>query len=176
MRTLLCSSLLSICLLQLGCGGGGGEDTCATLTGYKATSTAALTFATDIAPILASTATCGVQLACHGNAGGASMPVKLNSAGTTLLLTADAAAVRTALLGPSVNAPTMVDVKPGDVAGSFLAYKLMGKAGLACVKSSCVQGGSVSPTLCGDAMPSGANILSASDRTKILDWIAQGAN
>jgi hypothetical protein len=72
----------------------------------------------------------------------------------------------------------MPRVTPGNVGQSFLAYKIWDKdrRGLACVASSCPTKPSASPTLpCGDQMPS-AGDLPAAARTKILDWIATGAN
>ena len=74
-----------------------------------------------------------------------------------------------------LNAPGMKFVVPGNVGGSFLAYKISGADELACVSSMCVAGASIGKSMpCGDPMPVGG-ILTAADRTKILDWIAQGA-
>ena len=71
----------------------------------------------------------------------------------------------------------MARVVAGNVGQSFLAYKIWDKErkGLACVASMC-SGVSASMTLpCGDQMPSVGSIDPA-NRTKILDWIAQGAH
>jgi hypothetical protein len=181
MRTWLALSLLSIGVLsQVSCGGGGGGgggNVCDMLDDYDSSVSVALTFAADIQPILTPTNTCGLQLACHGTSG-TSGPVAIDAAGMRHMdFTGDAAAARTGLLAMSINAPTMANVAPGDVGGSFMAYKLMGTAGLACVPSSCVAGASVGAKMpCGDPMPSTGGTLSAADRTKILDWIAQGAH
>ena len=159
--------------------GGGSNATCTSLTGYASTMSTPLSFATDIYPILSNTMTgssttpsgCAQTLICHGDP-----PLPLDPAMTKTLHFTDAAAtVRTALLGMSVNAPTMAIVVPGSVANSFLAYKISGTAGLSCVTSKCVAGATVdTQTACGAPMPSNGSIAPA-DRTKILDWIATGA-
>jgi hypothetical protein len=86
------------------------------------------------------------------------------------------ATVKTALLQQvPVNAPSMKFVVPSNVGASFLAYKISGSDGLACVNAMCASGASnTSTTPCGDPMPVGG-ILSEAERVKILDWIAQGA-
>jgi hypothetical protein len=89
----------------------------------------------------------------------------------------DPAMAKAQLLMPSVNAPTMQRVTPGSVGQSFLAYKISDRNALACVNSMCVSGASVGNNKpCGDVMPSVGNALTAEQRTKILDWIAQGAS
>ena len=62
-----------------------------------------------------------------------------------------------------------------------MAYKLYGLAALACVSSSCPPNTTVGNSKpCGDPMPNvngkGVAVLTDSDRTKILDWIALGAH
>ena len=114
---------------------------------------------------------------CHGNS-----PVTIDAAALkTFSYVGDPLAVRAAMLEPSVNAPTMANVVPGQVSQSFLAYKVSGVDGLRCLSSrspsACADGASTgTETDCGDDMPSmPGGTLSAADRTKILDWIAQGA-
>lgn len=179
--------LSAAALAGVGCGssGGGGAD-CTTLTNYTATVTTAPTLMNDIYPILSSTSTtggCSQPLICHGVA-----PIALDAAKTKtlrFLITTDPvgdpgpqtlADVKAELLMNSVNAPSMMRVKPGDVGNSLLAYKISGKDLLKCADSMCVAGASVSnnTTTCGDPMPSQGTIT-AGDRTKLLDWIKLGA-
>jgi hypothetical protein len=176
--SILLLSAVSFSMSSLSCGGdsGGTSPKCASLDGYTASVTTPLSFATDIYPILSSTTTgmgCGQMTICHGNPSVAIDPVGAKM----LSFTAGAAAVKTALLGNSVNAPNMKMVVASNVGSSFLAYKISDKDGLECVKSMCTKGNSVGTmTACGDPMPNGPlGVLTAADRTKILDWIALGA-
>jgi hypothetical protein len=160
---------------------GGGGGICAEITGYVASTTTPVSFATDIYPILVDTslpAGCGQVSICHG-----STPAGLDDVfvGTQFLQflydPANIAMSRTNLLAPSYRS-TMPRVTPGNVGQSFLAYKIWDKdrRGLACAATSCPTKPSASMTQpCGDAMPSLGD-LTAPSRTKILDWIAQGAN
>ena len=93
------------------------------------------------------------------------------------------ATVKSALLANAVNAPSMKRVDPGHVGSSFLAYKISGVTGVACVSSSCPAGVTVGNTKpCGDPMPNSngqggtAAVLTDAERSKILDWIALGAH
>ena len=154
---------------------GSSADKCGDLQSYTASVTTPYSFATDIHPIMSDTTAqvgCAQAQTCHGN------PSVFLDTGLmkTLVLTEPAATVRTALLQQvPVNAPSMKLVVPGNVGASFLAYKLSGADGLACVNAMCVSGASIGIAKpCGDPMPMGG-ILSAADRTKILDWIKQGA-
>ncbi len=175
-RTLVAGcSLLG--LSSFACGGGDSPSKCSDLQSYTASTTMALSFATDIHPILSNTTTqvgCSQTVICHGSPAwpidSAMTPTK------TFSLIDPPATVKTALLQQvSVNAPSMKFVVPSNVGSSFLAYKLSGADGLACVNAMCVSGASNSLTTpCGDPMPVGG-VLSAADRVKILDWIAQGA-
>ena len=155
--------------------GGDSASKCDDLKNYTATTTTPLSYATDIHPIMSNTTDqvgCAQATTCHG-----SPSVFLDLAETkTLSLTEAPATVRTALLQQaSLNAPSMKFVVPGNVGASFLAYKLSGADGLACVNTMCVSGASIGISKpCGDPMPMGG-ILSAADRTKIIDWIKQGA-
>jgi hypothetical protein len=158
----------------------GGGDVCSQITGYTASTTAPVSFATDIMPILVDTslpAGCGQPSICHG-----SVPSGLDDVfvGTQFLQflydPANPAMARANLLMPSYRS-TMARVTPGNVGQSFLAYKIWDKErrGLACVASSCPTKASASDTLpCGDQMPSVGDLPIAS-RNKILDWIAKGA-
>jgi len=174
-------SAVTVCLssmVSLSCSSGGGSTSpkCTSLDNYVAVATAAPSFATDIYPIFSNTGAamgCGQATICHGTPS-----VAIDSVGAKMLsFTTAAATVKAALLGNSVNAPTMKMVVPGDVGASFLAYKLSAKDGLECVKSSCSPDNSVGTmTACGDPMPTPQlGVLSDGDRTKILDWIALGA-
>jgi hypothetical protein len=163
-------------LSSLSCGGDdGGGGTCGTLGSYTATTTTPLSFATDIHPILSATQFaigCSQTIICHGTPA-----AMIDKAGTkTFSLIDPPATVKAALLQQApVNAPGMKFVVPGNVGASFLAYKLSSEGELACVSSMCVAGASVGlKQPCGDPMPVGG-VLTAQERTKILDWIAQGA-
>lgn len=177
-RSAIAVSLFSVSLLFLSCGGsddngGGGGAVCKTLTSYSATTLTPLSFATDIQPILTPLTGCGLTSACHGNPG---VPISSSDASKMMVLTGDSAAARTALLATSVNAPSMHNVVAGNVGASFLAYKLSGDEGLACVQAMCSSGaGTGIKKPCGDPMPGTVGMLTAANRTKILDWIALGA-
>ena len=132
-------------------------------------------------PILLDTGTvpvassgCSTATICHN----ASSPIALDPLGTKHLAFTDASTTLAALMMDSVNAPGMARVAPGSVANSFMAYKLSGADGLACVNSKCTSGASVGTSKpCGDPMPTATTgVLSASQKTLILDWIALGAS
>lgn len=184
------ASLLGAALCTLSCGSGSSSpmdsgttaeagSTCNPLATYQASTTTKISFATDVAPILSGQGSCGLGTVCHGMP-----PVYLDAAKTKKLIFAtDAATVKATLLGAAVNAPTMKLVVPGNVGASFLAHKINGLDSLKCIASFCVAGattGTSAPkaeqTACGDPMPASMlGTLSDSDKTKILDWIAQGA-
>ena len=183
--TMSATRLSLVVFLFAGCAGnitppgdGGGSDgptkpaICTSLENYQPTTTTTLSFATDIQPMMSNLTTCGLATACHGDP-----PVNLDPGNTrTMVIVGDPVAAKAALRGMSVNAPTMANVVPGNVGQSFMAYKLSGTPGLGCVASACVAGASVGLARpCGDPMPSIGGTLTDADRTKILDWIAQGA-
>jgi hypothetical protein len=169
-------TLLGIPLALLDCSSGSGSSNapaiCGQLTDYTASVTTPLSFATDILPILQDGTSCGTGVSCHGTP-----PVFLDPAMTkTLTFTSTTESVKATLLGPSVNAPSMKYVVPKNVGSSFLAYKISGAEALSCVQSNCTAGTTTGKTTpCGDGMPPPGYTPTASDRTKILDWIAQGA-
>jgi hypothetical protein len=173
-------------------GAGGGSGICATLTNYVATTTKTPSFATDVYPIISDTnpsgrAGCAQTSICHG-----SNPTGLSTLTTATLSFVSSTPsapsdVLAALMKASVNAPTMNLVVASNVAKSFIAYKISNSSqtdadALACVSSSCtstsVNADATHP--CGVPMPSAGagstTMLSATDRTTILDWIAKGAN
>jgi hypothetical protein len=180
-RSVLLVGLLSISVAALSCGSSstGGSPVCSELTGYTSSTQTQYSFATDILPILQDQglgnpagSSCASATICHGTP-----PIALNNAGApqTLSFVGAAATVKAALLANSVNAPSTKRVVPSNVGQSLLAYKISGQDALSCGGLSCVSGASVGTKKpCGDAMPT-VGTLSASDRTKILDWIAQGA-
>jgi hypothetical protein len=143
------------------------------LATYAPTTLTPLSFMTDIYPLLSDTNQtngCGMTLICHGTPA-----MKIDPGMTKTLSFVDpAATVKAALLMNAVHAPSMARVSPGNVGSSFMAYKISGKDGLACVNSMCSAGAGIGTAPCGDPMPSLGTIADA-DRTKILDWIAQGA-
>ena len=177
-------ALLSAPLFVSSCGSSSNPPPpeCAALMNYSATTLTPISFATDIMPILMDTGSippttpgCSTAAICHNGAS----PVNLSNGGTkTLSFTDTPANVLAALEMPSVNAPSMQRVAAGSVANSFMAYKLSGATGLSCVNAKCVSGASIGNSKpCGDPMPtSTSGMLNAAQVTKILDWIAQGAN
>jgi len=171
---------LLLSVSALGCGGGSDGNPppgmCEDLTNYTPTATGTVSFATDVLPILQDEgatqgASCASASICHG-----STPVGLDPFGTkTLSFTSSAATVKAALLANSVNAPMMKRVVAGSVKDSLMAYKISGTSSLNCIKSMCMANNSIGATTpCGDAMPT-LGMLSAAQRTTILDWIAKGA-
>lgn len=165
-------SLAALSGLACGSSGesGGGAQNCGALAGYHATATTS-SFATDVYPILSNTAAahfgCGEALICHGEPA-----MAIDMSGATLKFTDPPATVYAALMKNSINNPSMKRVTPGDLTNSFLAYKVSDRATIACLADKCVP--TVSPTKCGDPMPS-IGMIDPADRTKILDWIALGA-
>ena len=183
-RSAIVIALMSVSVSALSCGssgGGGGSSSgvCSDLMNYKATTTTQLSFATDILPILQDMSgttgpSCAFVSICHGTP---AVNLYKPGAGTaTLSFAGDAATVKAMLLAKSVNDPSMARVSPGDVGGSFLAHKISGKDALTCSTLTCTGNTMNMMTACGDPMPSsGVGMLSDANRTKILDWIAQGA-
>jgi hypothetical protein len=182
---MITTSLLTVSLAALqglGCSGDGDSTpaTCTALTSYTPSTSNFLSFATDIYPILSDTNImngCSQVTICHGNPP-SGLDDLLSPTKTMQFLYSppDMARARQNLMTASVNAPTMQVVAPGNVGQSFMAYKISDRNTLACVNSKCVAGASVGNNQpCGDPMPSGGNPLTAEQRTKILDWIAQGA-
>lgn len=163
-----------------GGGGGGGSVSCtgtdcSALCGYKASTTTQLTLTNDILPILQDQAGCSTATICHGTP-----PVLIDSKmSKSMTFAGNAAAVLATLTGTtSVNAPSMKIVVPGNVEESFISYKISGANALACANSVCQSGASVGASKpCGDPMPVAGIVapLTDANKTKILDWIAQGA-
>jgi len=162
----------------------GGGGSCDTFTNYHASTSTQLSFATDIYPIMIDenmTNGCGRAVACHGNP---PSPLDSLTAANPKILqfvfdTPNPAMAKSQLMMASVNAPSMMRVVAGNVGQSFMAYKLAAdRTGLACVNSMCVAGASLGNNMpCGDLMPStGQATFDPVKRTKILDWIAQGAH
>jgi hypothetical protein len=171
--SLSCSSSPAGVTMVPGDAGGAGDAAVCPLASYTASTSTTLSFATDIYPILSSATGCGIANACHGSPG-----VYVDRAGTRMQsFGGSPATVLAFLLGTlSVNAPGMVLVKPKNVGASFLANKISGKDALTCISSMCRPGASPGTiTACGDPMPLPGYPLVDSDKTKILDWIAQGA-
>ncbi len=177
-------SLLATSLLPVACGGSDSPPAvCGELESYTSTVPNQLSFATDVYPILTNTSAtgsgCAQAGACHGAdalAINASGTIKLPFVfGTTAAPMMDPAMAKAQLMMASVNASGMQRVVAGNVKNSFMSYKISGKDGLSCIRSMCQAGASVGSPPCGDPMPT-IGVLSPSDRTKILDWIASGAS
>lgn len=187
-----CLTTISLATVSgLGCGGSDtppSNPACDKFTNYTATAGGPfLSFATDIYPILADTNAavggCSTTVICHGQPAQALDMANTKYLrflfGTPTAPMPDPAMAKAELLMASVNAPSMPRVTPGKVSTSFLAYKIAkDKDGLACAMSKCQSGASVGVTKpCGDLMPSVATAsFTDANRTKILDWIAQGAS
>jgi hypothetical protein len=174
-------ALLASSLLPVACGGGSDSPpaVCGELESYTPTTTNQVSFATEVYPILSNASATGAGCAqasiCHGV-----QSIGINAAGTVKLQFVfdppDPAMARANLLMASVNASGMQRVAPGSVKNSFMSYKISGKDGLSCISSMCQAHASIgNTTACGDAMPT-VGMLSAAERTKILDWIASGAS
>jgi hypothetical protein len=170
-------SLLATSLLPLACGPKDSTPAvCGELAAYTPTTTTPLSFATDVYPIMASTSPaggCAQENACHGLS-----PLFINQLQSKTLQflynPESPAMAKAGLMMASINAPSMQRVMPSNVAQSLLSYKISGKDGLACISSMCSAHASVGTPPCGDPMPS-VGTIAASDRSKILDWIATGA-
>lgn len=182
---MITASLLtaSLAALPVGCGGddGGSNPTCTALTSYTASSGNLVSYMNDIYPILASTDVttggCSQVTICHGvNPSGLDDLINPTKFLQFLYEPANPAMARQNLLTASVNAPGMQRVAPGSVGQSFMSYKISDRNTLACVNAMCVAGASIGNNQpCGDVMPSVGPPLTTEQRTKILDWIAQGA-
>jgi hypothetical protein len=181
------TSLFSACavsLLSLSSFSCGSEETpadpCSPIKAYVPSSTAALSYATDIHPILMNATLavgCSQTAICHGTSPRDLKDDDPNTAATVLSFIDPPATVKAALLAQvPVNAPSMKYVVPGNVGASFMAYKIAATPALmACANPMCVMNSSVGMSEpCGDLMPTGGMLTNA-ERTKILDWIANGA-
>src|SRR5688572_33120301 len=129
-RTLFAAVMVScVTLTAVSCGSDGPTtpppSICDMLEDYTPSTTTPLTLTTDIQPIIMSSLTCGLVSQCHGNT-----PVTIDTAMMkTFSYVGDPMTVQAAMLAPSVNAPTMANVVPGQVSQSLLAYKLSGTDG-----------------------------------------------
>jgi hypothetical protein len=95
---------------------------------------------------------------CHGTAAGP-------TGGLTLV--ADAPTTYANIVGvASLDLPSMVYVKAGDPANSYLQHRIDGDA---CTLPACTA------TSCTESMPQGQDKLSVDARDTIRAWIAQGA-
>ena len=88
--------------------------------------------------------------------------------------------VRAALLSPSVTAPAVARVVPGNPGASFLVDKIAGTQGDRGYDCTAAQSPGVSNQPCGVTMPFGSDPLCmiASDTSRfdaVVTWIAQGA-
>jgi len=160
---------------QTGCSGGTGDSptsSCPTFdyAGYAPTDDPS--FQHDIRPIL--TLSCA-QLSCHGSYGAfpanepRQRPLDLGPPANEPA--PDAATVQRIhddLIMPSVTAPAMAIVKPGDPAESFLMHKVDGDQ--LCSAIDCPKEG------CGKRMPNVDGFeLDAASANQIRAWIKQGA-
>lgn len=128
--------------------------------------TPAVSFATDIVPVFQ--ASCSLSSSCH----------QLQQGGPSLLYLggeaskpADGAGIFAAIVDkPSVELASMMYVKSGDPANSFLMHKLDGDE---CELAS--QCGATPVPSCGEPMPMSGCALAGTTRDKFRRWIAQGA-
>jgi hypothetical protein len=151
-------------------------------------STAAVSFASQIVPILQSTCSVGgtgPMALCHGDP---SIAGPFTPGGTRQWFGPPAPAVNSAatlamIYSGFVNQPSTEDVnmdvvKPGDPTQSFLWYKINDTQGSLDMENRCDRGDLGE---CGEAMPlplTGAplTLLPQTDRDLICNWIAQGAS
>ena len=168
--------LAGVSLSMLACGSPSSSPppaVCMELETYMPSTLTPYSFATDIYPILSdmnNTNGCAMALICHGT-----MSMKIDPGMTKDLKFVDpAATVKAALLMNAVHAPSMARVSPGSVKNSFMAYKLSGKDALTCISGMCSASAGIGTAPCGDPMPS-LGTIDGANRTKVLDWIAQGA-
>jgi hypothetical protein len=115
-----------------------------------------VSFMNDVQPIFQ--ASCSLSSSCHNST---------NTSPAGLYLGAQGALVYANLVGvPSTELPTMVRVKPGDPAASFLLHRVDGDA---CTLPDCTT------TVCSELMPQGGPPLDEAKLLTLRAWIAQGA-
>jgi hypothetical protein len=128
--------------------------------------TPTVSFATDIVPLFQ--ASCSLSSSCHQAKVGGPTGLYLGPAKGQ---PADLAGVYAAVVNkPSVELSTMMFVKPGDLANSYLMHKMDGDQ---CQFAT--QCGSQLASACGVVMPQASCALDGATRDKVRRWIAQGA-
>jgi len=115
---------------------------------------APVSFTDDVMPIILRS--CAFT-SCHGAVGGPTGGMYL---GPELALT-----YQSTVGAPSTIEPSVLRIKPGDPAGSFLQHKIDGDA---CTLASC-------SSRCAELMPQGSDLMAVNDRLTFRAWIAQGA-
>jgi hypothetical protein len=139
-----------------------------------------VSFADDIVPLFRRT--CSANTACHGNArtyGSADLflgpPLRsldgsdLPPPGPEVLI-----AIHRDLVTPSLHAPSMLRVTPGDPARSFLMHKLDATYGCGRIECTWIDPETNEPS-CGGPEPYAGEMLELEPRNLIRRWIAQGA-
>jgi hypothetical protein len=113
-----------------------------------------VTFSADVMPIVLRS--CAFA-SCHGSESGPT--------GGMYLGADEEATYENIVNVPSNDVPTMMRVKPGDPANSFLQHKIDGDA---CTVAAC-------SATCAELMPQGQDLMAVNDRLTVRAWIAQGA-
>jgi hypothetical protein len=140
-----------------GSGSGGGSAGACYDYGSFTGDSPAVSFATDVAPILQQS--CGLSTSCHGTKNGPADRPYLGS---------DGAQVLTENVGKDAQKePGMKRIAPSDPAHSFMMHKIDGT--FDCEALTCGADSS-----CGTKMPQGG-ALAAAQADTIRRWIAQGA-
>jgi hypothetical protein len=176
--------VLACTIAAVACSGGDGEPeptgckapACPVDTSGVDLTTPAVSFELDVLPVFRRS--CGLSSACHGSQGSSAAKLYLGPKKSDTTTVIDAAFRQKLIDGladvPSLTAPAVALVEPGDPAQSFLMLKVDGchdSAGLACKP----QPKSKSGAQCGDRMPQGSTPACPEDRDVIRRWIAQGA-
>jgi|SRR5579884_1771346 len=156
-----------------GDGGGAGDSGCAPYA-PPPTASAPVSFVNDVLPLFNASCAFG---GCHGpNAGSLEFLADRTSTPAAYKDRTYKAIVNQ----PSLEDPTMVFVKPGDPAHSFLMHKM--DDDLCSIQSQCVPNNALAPQYppgtgpCGGFMPASTGAPLGDDkRTIVRSWIAQGA-
>lgn len=115
-----------------------------------------MSFTNDVLPIFG--ASCSLSSSCHNSTD--------TSPGGIYLGTQGALVYSNLVNVTSIELPTMVRIKPGDPAASYLLHRIDGDA---CTLAECTD------AVCNELMPQGGPALDESKRLTIRAWIAQGA-
>jgi hypothetical protein len=124
----------------------------------------------DVIPVFQGS--CSLSLSCHGAATGGQGKLYLGPKAGMV----DTAMLIQALMGPSVEIPSVPYVTPGDPTKSYLMQKMDGDQCL--YDSHCTPDPTLMTPTCmdaGQAMPQGSTVLDVATRDKVRRWIAQGA-
>jgi hypothetical protein len=133
-----------------------------------------VSFQTQVLPLLERA--CGVSTACHGDPTSVRVFLGCNPMNSSCTVTSSGPKVLAAVMGKSVEYPSLPFVTPGDPSKSYLWLKIAGAppSGANCVMNNPVAM-SMGQTGCGVQMPYLLPPLSADDMATINNWITHGA-